>query len=342
LQYIFSVDLVSVAQAAGYFIFTQKNLMPLRSLASGYLFLLLLVTGMPAKAGAFPADSVFKNENHNARKLLIGSLHTGLWSGSLLMLNKEWYANYPKTSFHLYDDHLEWQQMDKCGHVWSAYQISRLSDALWRWSGVPGHEAVYLGGVTGIAYQSIVEILDGYSAQWGFSLGDMAANVLGAGGYVAQELAWNEQKIRVKFSYRPVRYPSELNTRITYLFGNTYAQRMLKDYNAQTYWLSINPALLGIKTQRFRWMNIALGYSASGMLGPFRNHWMEPGGGEASRYDLRRERRFLISPDIDLERIRVRRRLPKIILFGLNAVRLPSPALSVDSRGRIMLHLLYF
>ena len=42
--------------------------------------------------------------------------------------------------------------------------------------------------------------MDGFSDHWGFSWGDYAANVLGTSLLIGQELAWNEQRIQLKYS----------------------------------------------------------------------------------------------------------------------------------------------
>lgn len=75
-------------------------------------------------------------------------------------------------------------------------------------------KAIWLGGLSGLAYQSIIEIQDGFSSEWGFSWGDMAANTLGAATFVAQQLGWKEQRLQIKLSYWPYDYNSpELVTR---------------------------------------------------------------------------------------------------------------------------------
>ena len=48
--------------------------------------------------------------------------------------------------------------------------------------------------------QSTVEVMDGFSAEWGFSWSDMAANAIGMGTFVAQEAIWDEQRIILKIS----------------------------------------------------------------------------------------------------------------------------------------------
>jgi hypothetical protein len=46
-----------------------------------------------------------------------------------------------------------------------------------------------------------VEVLDGFSSEWGASSGDIIANASGTALFVSQELLWKEQRITPKFSF---------------------------------------------------------------------------------------------------------------------------------------------
>src|SRR6185369_8572935 len=106
----------------------------------------------------------------------------------------------------------------------------------------------------------IIEIQDGFSSQWGFSWGDMLANVSGAAAYISQELAWKDQRIQIKLSYWPYDYNSpELKTRRDQLFGKSLPERILKDYNSQTYWVSGNLHSFMPGTALPKWLNLSLG-----------------------------------------------------------------------------------
>jgi hypothetical protein len=51
-----------------------------------------------------------------------------------------------------------------------------------------------------------VEVMDGYSSEWGASTGDIIANASGTALYVSQELLWSEQRIIPKFSFHTSQY----------------------------------------------------------------------------------------------------------------------------------------
>ncbi|HEX2628049.1 MAG TPA: hypothetical protein VHM26_03530, partial [Chitinophagaceae bacterium] len=126
------------------------------------------------------------------------------------------------------------------------------------------------------------------------------------------------------------------------LFGQSWAERMLKDYNAQTYWLSVNPWSFN-KNGRFpKWLNIAVGYGATGMYGGFENTWVDDGGNTITRFDQTRKRQFYLSPDIDLTKFPVKKKFWRTVLSVANAFKFPAPALMLDSKGKFRAYAFYF
>ena len=269
--------------------------------------------------------------------------HAALWTGSYIALNKAWYADYPKQSFHFFNDNGEWNQQDKAGHLWTSYQVSRLSYGAWKWAGLNAAGSAWLGGLSGVAYQSIIEIQDGFSSEWGFSWGDMAANIGGAALFVTQELGWKEQRLQVKMSYWPYDYPSpELATRRNQLFGKSLPERILKDYNSQTYWVSANIHSFFPSSGIPPWLNISLGYGSNGLLGGYENKWTDKEGNTFNRPDIERVRRFFLSADVDLTKIKTSSKLLRTVFSVVNAVKIPAPALELNSKGRFKAHAIYF
>jgi hypothetical protein len=276
-----------------------------------------------------------------SRVWIVGTAQAALWTGTFITLNQAWYADYPRQPFHFFNDLPEWQQMDKAGHVWTAYQVSRISGDIWRWSGIAPKKAVWLGGLSGVAFQSVIEILDGFSEKWGFSLWDMTANVVGAGAYVSQELLWKDQRILVKFSYFPYTYPGDLQPRARELFGSG-AERILKDYNAQTYWVSFNLRSFMPRSNIPKWLSVSLGYNARLMMGGRENVWTDETGMTYDRSDIKRYRRFFLSADVDLTKIHTRSKFLRSVFSAVNMIKIPAPALEFNTAGKVKLHGIYF
>jgi hypothetical protein len=258
---------------------------------------------------------------------------TALYAGSMTGLYSLWYAGYPHAPLHFINDNREWLQMDKCGHVTTGYYLGLLGYESLRWAGVNERKATWYGGLTGLVFLTSIEIFDGISAEWGFSVGDMAANTFGSALFISQQLAWHEQKIVLKWSFHSTGF-AQYNPD---LLGNTFPQRMLKDYNGQTYWLSGNLNKLGI-TKSPRWLNLALGYGAEGMTGANSN----PAIIDAKIVPpSERYRQFYIAPDIDLSGIPVKSRTFKLVLKTLGFIKIPLPAFEFNKKG-VKFHPFYF
>lgn len=276
-----------------------------------------------------------------ARKWWVAGGHAAVWAGTYIALNKAWYEGYDRMGFHTFNDLPEWNQMDKLGHIWSTYQLGRVSGELWTWAGLNRNTAVWLGGASAMAFQSIIELQDAYSVEWGFSWSDMAANALGAGAYVSQELLWQEQRLQIKMGYYPYSYAPEIRGRARELYGTGFAERILKDYNAQTYWLSANMHRFFPDSKFPKWLNLATGYSSDLMLGGRENKWTTDLGVEVDRRDIHRTRRYYISVDIDLTQIPTRKKWVKTLFAALNAVKVPAPALEYNNRRQLQWHWLH-
>ena len=48
-----------------------------------------------------------------------------------------------------------------------------ISSNLFSWAGVNKKKSVLLGSSIGLGFQSMIEIMDGFSSKWGFSYSDM-------------------------------------------------------------------------------------------------------------------------------------------------------------------------
>lgn len=248
-------------------------------------------------------------------------------------MNQLWYADYPKSDFHFINDNAQWLQMDKAGHVFSAYQFGRFSKEALQWSGVSRKNQLLYGATLGFVFLSAVEVMDGYSSNWGASIGDVAANASGTVMYLSQELLWNEQRIVPKFSFHTTPY-AQVRPNV---LGNTLSEQILKDYNGQTYWLSVNLHSFIKDSKVPKWFNIAVGYGAEGMItgnDAFINTIFLP---ESKRY-----RQFYFSFDADLTKIPTKSHLLKTFFSIFNSVKIPAPTFEINGKGNFKFHYIYF
>jgi len=187
------------------------------------------------------SHQIITPQQKKKRIWLVAGGNVVAYGATMVGLYSAWYKNYPQSGFHSFNDWPEWKQVDKIGHLYSAYIESRASMELWRWTGIDRKKRIWIGGMSGAFFQTVIEWLDGFSAGWGWSWADFGANILGSGALVAQEFVWNDQRIKLKFSFHNKTYKDPaLNHRSDVLFGETASERFIKDYNGQTYWASSN------------------------------------------------------------------------------------------------------
>ncbi len=215
---------------------------------------------------------------------------------------------------------------------------------MWRWAGVGEKKAIALGSGSSLLYMLSIEYLDGLSAEWGWSWGDAGADVFGASLYAVQQLGWKEQKISLKFSSSPKNYNEpDLKKRADDLFGASFQSRLLKDYNAQTYWLSANIKSFFPQTTLPGWLNISFGYGAEGMFGGYENVAKNKTDGAVTfdRRDIQRYRQFFLAPDVDLTKIKVKSKFLQSVFSAVNVLKFPAPAIEL-SNGKLKLKALAY
>jgi len=260
------------------------------------------------------------------KKRLTGVItsETVAYGSSIFLLNNLWYRYYPRTGFHSFNDNAEWLQMDKAGHLMTSYYLGDAGYKALKWAGVEKNKSLWFGGTLGSFYLLSMEVLDGFSSSWGFSWGDVFANTAGSALFMLQEHAWDEQRIRLKFS-------AHLSPYATYrpdLLGYNTMERLIKDYNGQTYWLSININSFLVEDNKFpEWLNLAVGYSGSEMVsGRPEDNILYPG-------DFKPYRQFFIAPDIDFTRIPTSKPWLRTVFFALNMIKFPAPTLEFSQKG---------
>lgn len=275
------------------------------------------------------------------KRWIVSTMHVTAGGASLYKLSKKWYRDYPSKRFYTVNDMDHWRMMDKYGHAWSAYTLARLSGALWRQTGMEQGQAVYRAGIAAMGYQTLIEVMDGFSSEWGFSWGDMGADMVGTLSYMLQELGLKKQVVSLKFmSFKNVKYTADIHDRAEELFGSSFTSQLLSDYNRQTYWASINIQSIFTRSKLPPWLNIAVGYGAGQMLGESSNRWFDKNNVLFDRSDILRYSRILISPDIDFTRIRTGNKILRTLFFMLNAVKIPAPALEFNTKREIKFHMI--
>lgn len=238
-----------------------------------------------------------------------------------------WYADYPMKSFHWTNDSREWRGMDKCGHAFSAFQLSNQTYQWYHWSGFSQRKSAGLSAISALYFQNPLEIFDGFSQGWGASKADLMANASGALLSSAQLFFWGENKLLIRFSYTQSSFAAIRPG----ILGSNAAEQLMKDYNGQTYWLSASLRdLAGQKSHLPAWVNLAIGYGANGMLGGYANVWTDKNGIIHDFRNIRRSSQWYLAPDIRLSRIPVKKAWVRRFFSLLDMVKFPMPGLMLQ------------
>jgi hypothetical protein len=245
-----------------------------------------------------------------------------------------WYKDYPMESFHFFDDLQQWGGMDKLGHVGSGYGLAEMAAIGAEASGYNSKQANRMGAAFSFGFLTGIEVFDGFSKGWGFSPWDALANGSGVGLFYLQQKCWKEQRIRLKFSW----WPSGIASWNPNLLGDGFPATLLKDYNAQRYWLSVSPSSFSknLNRKKFSWIAIALGYGIDGYVGARAN--------EGDYMHVPRTQHFYLAPDIHWSKIPSRHRFVRGLFRALDYIKIPSPTLEFgwgDQTG-LRFHWLFF
>jgi hypothetical protein len=267
---------------------------------------------------------------------LVNTVSAALYPTTMFGLYQLWYTDYPLESFHFFNDEDEWLQMDKAGHMVTAYYIGKVCIGAYRWAGMENTKASLRGAAIGFIYQLTIETFDGFSPQWGFSVADITSNLTGTVILLSQQLAWQEQRIILKYSF----HNSEYRKYRPALLGKQFPETALKDYNGQTYWLSMNLASLTGKKNIFpSWLNVAFGYGAEGMTGGSSNPTVVDGN---SVPQFRRYRQYYASLDVDVTKIKTSLPLLNGFFKVFGFIKIPAPAIEFNEGGKTHFYFLYF
>ncbi len=306
----------------------------------GFWFLLFCLLGFSAlsqtDSATLARQTIRKREAgvYTGIGLFYGGLGYGLYN--------TWYKDYNTGKFHFFNDNSEWKQMDKLGHAYSCYSEAVNGMNLMDYAGLPKKKAMWIGGFIGFGVQTMIEVMDGYSNKWGFSWGDMGANMIGTSLALSQRYYWNEQRIKLCYSF----HQSDLRHLRPELLGSNYITGVLKDYNALTGWLSVNVSGFAPSSKWPAWLNLAVGYGAYGMLtgNPNDNNIFVSKGILYNYSNIKPYRILYFAPDISLQKIPFIKKHHTLFLIArfLAPLKVPLPTISLDKKNGLKFYPFYF
>lgn len=235
-----------------------------------------------------------------------------------------WYGGQLETPFHFFDDLAEWCQVDKWGHFFAAFQLAALVARLLGWTGMDKSMAASRAAGVSFLMMAGVEVGDGFSTGYGASVYDLLANGAGVLAWFLQSKFLGRVRWLPKFSFHFTQWAMQRPS----LLGDHWLSQIIKDYNGQTYWVTV-PVLKG----RLSWLCLSVGYGAEGMIHGRLEENLASG--------LTTHRRILLSLDVAPNGPFFDTGPGRWIMPLLHGCKLPAPTLEISENG-IRFHWIYF
>ncbi len=256
---------------------------------------------------------------------------------SLLWLSSVWYNTY--TEFHFFDDLFEWEYLDKLGHFFASFHLGLF---FYKIFGEPDNFNSSLQKkwicFSGFVLLLPIEILDGFSLNYGASPADLLANGLG-GLFCYCHLTFKILSDTLpKFSFHFTAFGIIRPD----LLGSNIFQQTIKDYNGQTYWLSVDINKFFKSNILPSWLMLTVGYGAEGLLGGHDNVWNTNDGELKDYSSVARTKRLLISIDINANNLRMKNKFLNYLFASFVLIKFPAPALEINFERGIIFHPIYF
>ena len=187
---------------------------------------LLCVSGVRAQS-----DSIRSVDP--VRLAVVGGVLGGTVVAIQLYQANAWWKDH-RTSFHVREDLVYAGNVDKLGHLYAGTALTFGFGKSLKWAGFSEPSSIFWGAVGSTAFQTYIEIEDGYSEYWGFDRVDFAADLFGAWYPYLQYHVPVLKNIQFRFSYLPKDAGSA-----SAIPGQT--KTIFDDYEGQTLWLTVTP-----------------------------------------------------------------------------------------------------
>jgi len=255
--------------------------------------------------------------------------------GSYHYINNAWWADSKKTfhfdgggsniaqAFDFGRDAIYAKSLDKVGHFYGARITSDIFARGIRWSGKTEAQSLLWGGLLGTAVQGFIEIKDGYSPTWGFSMYDWMSGSLGSFYPYFQSKSKFLKALDIKYSYyRKDNYYYDFIKR---------ESNFQDDYMNSTFWLTYNPNRYKPSGKWPKWLGISVGLGVDHTLN---NYYINMPGGTSDWGKGGYE--FYLAPDIDFKGLLPKKPFWQTLAHVLNYIKVPTPALRLGKNSKLM------
>lgn len=243
----------------------------------------------------------------------IGVVGAGIFTGMHIYYSNTWWKD-KRDYFKFAQDGYYARNMDKASHLYTANAFTVLTSIAYEWAGVSPSKALLYGALTSMAYETYIEVNDGFAPNWGFDFADMGANIFGAVYPFIQSEVKPLQNINFKWSFNP-RWISK---------KASATDDLLDDYTNMTFWMSVNPEIVlpkSVTSGKFypNFLAVAIGMSVKGA-----SHALGSTTAFAEWY---------LALDYDLRKLPGKSDFMKKLKKILNFYHFPSPAVRISPSG---------
>jgi hypothetical protein len=262
----------------------------------------------------------FTNESKNKaykvnpiRLTILGVVGAGVFTGFHIYYANTWWKDQ-RDFFKFAADGYYARNMDKVSHIYTANFFTVASAYAYEWAGISPSKSLLYGAITSLAYETYIEINDGFAPNWGFDWGDMGANVFGAIYPFIQEEVNPLQYVNFKWSFKPQWLKKKTENKAD----------LLDDYNNMTFWLSVNPMIAlpkSVTKAKFypNFLSFALGMSITDA-----SHTIGSSRAKVS---------WILSLDLDVNQLPGKSDFMKKLKKILNFYHFPAPAVRISPSG---------
>ena len=241
----------------------------------------------------------------------VGTLTLSAYAAAYIFVFAEGWWDNDSSHFHFENDFDYALNLDKFGHFAAGVILGESFYEGYRWAGLSEFRSYLFAGLSAMATHIAIDVKDGYSPAWGFSIFDVLSGSLG--GF----LPMAERYVPV-FKYVDLKWSYWINSTAYYDKNHHRGEAVFTDdYPNQTFWASFKPyRLLPSAARKYypSWLAIAAGISVDDAIIKNKGH---------------AHREAYIALDYDLEAFRPQSRWARTLIKYLNYFKLPAPAIQV-------------
>lgn len=256
-----------------------------------------------------------KNYKVDPLKLtILGVAGAGVFAAMHIYYANTWWKD-TETFFKYAEDGYYARNMDKASHIFTANFFTVATATAYEWTGIEPSKALLYGAITSMAYETYIEVNDGFAPNWGFDWVDMGANFAGVLYPFLQQGVKPLKHVNFKWSFKPSWIKKK---------SSSQPDDLLDDYTNMTFWMSVNPMIIlpeSVTKSKYypNFIAFALGMSIKNA-----SHVLGSQNAEAQWY---------ISLDWDVNQLPGKSDFMKKLKKILNFYHFPAPAVRISPSG---------